>query len=193
LMSGSLAPFLGSASGSHFLERLLAADGQAKSSNSSEPMGAHVFGCDICQDVCPWNNRAPTTEAAYFLPRTFPRSLEARGSSDEPGGRGGDPPHPHSLDSPDLEWLANMSEEEFREVFRKSAVKRTKWRGIVRNACIALGNARLAPASPAHDRVVSTLRRLADSVDVPIAQSAQWALSRIQPEEPKPALERDAR
>src|SRR5580704_10989516 len=35
-----------------------------------EPMGRHVFGCDICQDVCPWNRRAPVTQAAEFQPRT---------------------------------------------------------------------------------------------------------------------------
>ncbi len=52
----------------------------------------------------------------------------------------------HSLFSPSLEWLASLSEDEFRELFRGSAIKRTKWRGLVRNACIALGNSGLRPA-----------------------------------------------
>ena len=44
--------------------------------NLREPMGLHVFGCDICQDVCPWNRRAPITQAEEFQPRTFPRQSE---------------------------------------------------------------------------------------------------------------------
>src|SRR5574340_1451559 len=44
---------------------------------------------------------------------------------------------------PPLEWLASMEPEEFRDVFRGSAIKRTKWAGLVRNACIALGNAQI--------------------------------------------------
>ena len=62
-----------------------------------EPIGRHVFGCDICQDVCPWNRRAPETPLPNFQPR---RSEE------------------RSLFSPELEWLISLSEEEFRSVFR---------------------------------------------------------------------------
>jgi epoxyqueuosine reductase len=158
-----------------------------------EPMGAHVFGCDICQDVCPWNNRAPITQAACFQPRTFPTSAEATVLGSEPHGRSDDRAVQHSLYLPDLEWLANIREEEFREVFRNSPIKRTKWRGIVRNACIALGNARITPNSAAHGRAVTTLQRLANSADIPIAESAQWALSRIQSQESKSARELDVR
>ena len=42
------------------------------------PMDRHVFGCDICQDVCPWNRRAPLTQAPEFQPRTLPHALESR-------------------------------------------------------------------------------------------------------------------
>src|SRR5258708_4384339 len=73
-----------------------------------EPIARHVFGCDICQDVCPWNRRAPVTALKKFDP---PRTAR------------------HSLFSPDLEWLISLTEEEFREVFRHSPVKRTKRRG----------------------------------------------------------------
>jgi epoxyqueuosine reductase len=78
-------------------------------------MGRHVFGCDICQDVCPWNRKAPVTSATEF---------EAR----------------DGLVNPALDWLAEMHAEEFREVFRGSPVKRAKLSGLRRNAVIAMGN-----------------------------------------------------
>jgi epoxyqueuosine reductase len=78
-------------------------------------MGHEVFGCDICQDVCPWNRKAPVTDAAEFQPR-------------------------ERLVNPALEWLAGMSAEEFREKFRGSALRRAKRSGLRRNAVIAMGN-----------------------------------------------------
>jgi epoxyqueuosine reductase len=78
-------------------------------------MGRHVFGCDICQDVCPWNRKAPVTAADEFQPR-------------------------EGLVNPRLEWLAEMQPEEFREVFRGSPVRRAKLSGLRRNAVIAMGN-----------------------------------------------------
>jgi epoxyqueuosine reductase len=80
-----------------------------------EGMGRHVFGCDICQDVCPWNRKAPSTSAAEF---------EAR----------------EGLVNPALDWLAEMRAEEFREVFRGSPIRRAKLSGLRRNAVIAMGN-----------------------------------------------------
>jgi epoxyqueuosine reductase len=78
-------------------------------------MGRHLFGCDICQDVCPWNRKAPVTEAAEFQAR-------------------------EGLVNPALEWLAEMKAEEFRERFRGSPIRRTKLNGLRRNAVIAMGN-----------------------------------------------------
>ena len=78
-------------------------------------MGRHVFGCDICQDVCPWNRKAPVTSAAEF---------EAR----------------EGLVNPALDWLAEMQQEEFRLVFRGSPLRRAKLSGLRRNAVIAMGN-----------------------------------------------------
>jgi epoxyqueuosine reductase len=78
-------------------------------------MGRHVFGCDICQDVCPWNRKAHATTVPEFAPR--------------PG-----------LVNPALAWLAEMSVEEFRETFRGSPVRRTKRSGLRRNAAIAMAN-----------------------------------------------------
>jgi epoxyqueuosine reductase len=123
-------------------------------------MGNNVYGCDICQEVCPYNREAPLTNISDFEPRRFSRE--------------------ESLFEPRLEWLAGISEEEFREKFRRSAMKRTKRRGLVRNACIALGNAKLQPGSGEHLRIVELLQRLEKSSEMAIAESARWALSRIQ-------------
>ena len=124
-----------------------------------EGLGKHVFGCDICQDVCPWNLRAPVTPLAAFTPRE-------RGE--------------HSLFAPDLEWLASLSEAEFREIFRGSAVKRTKWRGLVRNACVALGNSGLRRGEPRYAAICERLTELAASNDAVIAEHARWALAKLE-------------
>jgi epoxyqueuosine reductase len=123
-----------------------------------EPIGRHVFGCDICQDVCPWNRRAPVSAPSNFQPR---RREE------------------HSLFSPELEWLLSLTEVEFRALFRGSPVKRTKWRGLVRNACVAIGNSGLRPGEPRYAEVCASLAGLAAAEDANIAEHAQWALRRI--------------
>jgi epoxyqueuosine reductase len=128
-----------------------------------EATGKHVFGCDICQDVCPWNRKPPRTDVAEFQPRGA-------------GGVG------ESLFRPQLEWLANLNEEEYREVFRGSAMKRAKWRGILRNACNALGNTSLRRGTKSGERIAATLARLAAGTDEVVAESARWALSRMQNE-----------
>ena len=117
-------------------------------------MGAHVFGCDICQDVCPYNRKAPATAAPEFQPRA-------------------------GLFAPALEWLASLSEREYQEVFRGSAMKRAKYQGLVRNACVALGNAAPRLAPPARERVRALLARLSASADPVIAEHAAWALARV--------------
>lgn len=127
------------------------------------PMGNHVFGCDICQDVCPWNRKSPRTQTAEFAPRLLPES-----------NRRGD-----SLFFPELLRIARLRPEEFREVFQGSAVKRTKWVGFIRNACIALGNEASKAEPGLRHEMVEALGRLADSGEPVIAESARWALSRI--------------
>ena len=132
-------------------------------------MGTHVFGCDICQDVCPWNRKAPVTQLAAFHPRQIAAS--ENGKEKMENGR--------SLFAPELEWLASFDQREFSEIFRGSAVKRAKWRGLIRNACVAFGNAKIAPDSTAYGRVIALLERLAASDDALIAEHARWALGRI--------------
>ena len=143
-------------------------------------MGRMVFGCDICQDVCPWNRQAPETSLAAFLPRPIASTNETRNSKREIGPSAvAATVEPVSLFTPALEWLASLGEEEYREVFRGSAVKRAKWRGLVRNACVALGNSGAHPGTTAHSRIVALLERLAGSVDAVIAEHARWALGRL--------------
>ena len=124
-----------------------------------EPMGNHLFGCDICQDVCPWNRRAPITVIPQFQPRVFPPSKENLTSTSFP-------PQDESLYLPKLEWLLGLSEADFRELFCGSAVKRTKWRGLMRNACIALGNSGERLGTAEHGRISELLNRLVDSGDL---------------------------
>ncbi|HUP02876.1 MAG TPA: tRNA epoxyqueuosine(34) reductase QueG [Bryobacteraceae bacterium] len=109
-------------------------------------VGRHVFGCDICQDVCPWNRRAPATGDAAFEPR---------------------------LAAPALERLAEISEEEFRGMFRDSPVSRARYSGFLRNVAVAMGNAGL-------ERSRAPLERLAKSEDAVVAEHALWALRRME-------------
>jgi epoxyqueuosine reductase len=125
-------------------------------------MGRAVIGCDICQDVCPWNRKAPITPLAAFQPRT---ALE----------------NGNSLVAPELEWLASLSQQEFSTIFRRSAAKRAKWRGLVRNACVALGNSGITPDHEAHPRVNRLLDRLAAVEDPLISGHARWALAQLSP------------
>lgn len=78
-------------------------------------MGQQVFGCDICQDVCPWNRKAPQSEAPEFAAR-------------------------EGLVNPALAWLAEMSADKFRDTFRDSPIRRAKSAGLRRNVAIAMGN-----------------------------------------------------
>ncbi len=112
-----------------------------------EGMGRHVFGCDICQDVCPWNRKAPATDGDEFQPRD-------------------------GLVNPALEWLAEMTAEEFRNTFRGSPIRRTKRTGLRRNAVIAMGNSR-------DRRFVPTLEKLAADEDPVVAEHARWAAKKL--------------
>jgi len=120
------------------------------------PMGWQVFGCDICQDVCPWNRKAPETVDSAFQPR-------------------------QSLQTPELSWLLSLKQEEFSRIFAGSNVRRAKWRGLIRNACIAAGNIadKRAINSPERLQLQERLSELAASEDSLIAEHAAWALSRL--------------
>jgi epoxyqueuosine reductase len=112
-----------------------------------EGMGRHIFGCDICQDVCPWNRKAPATDAAEFQPRP-------------------------ELVNPALEWLAEISVEEFRKSFRESPVRRAKRSGLRRNAVIAMGNS-------GERKFLPLLKKLSGDEDEVVRESAARAAKRL--------------
>jgi epoxyqueuosine reductase len=79
-------------------------------------LGDWVFGCDVCQEVCPYTGAAAVTDDPDVLPRATENAY------------------------PGLGWLLEMSEESFRAVYRATPVLRTKRSGMARNAAVALGN-----------------------------------------------------
>jgi len=137
-------------------------------------MGNAVIGCDICQDVCPWNRKSPVTQLAAFQPRRIELQGHAKSENGKEKMENG-----ATLFAPELQWLASLSQEEFSRIFRGSAVKRAKWRGLVRNACVALGNSQMARGSEIRARIVPLLERLAASDDSLLAEHARWALQRL--------------
>ena len=76
-------------------------------------MGPHLFGCDICQDVCPWNRKAPFTPESAFAPTHL---------------------------APPLEAMARLTETEFRQLFHNTPIDRARYSGFLRNVAIAMGN-----------------------------------------------------
>jgi epoxyqueuosine reductase len=100
--------------------------------------------------VCPWNNKtgnAPATFAAEFQPQ---------------------PEFVH----PELSRLAEMSEKDFRQIFRGSPVKRTKYSGLRRNVAIAMGNS-------GKPEFIPLLEKMCEEADPLLAEHAQWALKRL--------------
>jgi epoxyqueuosine reductase len=91
--------------------------------------GGHVFGCDICQDVCPWNRRAPFTDEPAFQARWF---------------------------APPLERLATLSEREFHEMFDPTPVSRARYSGFLRNVAVAMGNRALPQFRPALEKLAQS-------------------------------------
>jgi epoxyqueuosine reductase len=113
-------------------------------------MGHHIFGCDICQDVCPWNNKtgnAPPTSLPEFQPQ-------------------------EQLYHPELRRLARMDEETYRRVFRGSPIKRAKYAGLRRNVAIAMGNS-------GKQEFMTDLQEMAKDDDPVVAEHAEWAIRKL--------------
>jgi len=118
-------------------------------------IGNHVFGCDICQDVCPWNGGATQTA------RSSATFASAPGLQPRP-----------ELVNPALDWLAEMSREDFQQTFKGSPLKRSKYSGLRRNAAVAMGNS-------GERAFIPSLEKLACDEDSIVASHAAWALQQL--------------
>lgn len=98
-------------------------------------LGNCVFGCDRCQEVCPYNQEADAPGIPEFLSRK-------------------------TLERPPLEWLATLSEHDFQRVFADSPILRTGWRGLLRNTAVAIGNSGAQSLLP----ILSELSHVSDSL-----------------------------
>jgi len=119
-----------------------------------EGHGDHVFGCDLCQTVCPWNRSRPRERLSD--PLGLRSRLEKR-----PEWR-----------APTLEWILSLDEESFAEATRRNALRRPGLRGLIRNALVAAGNAKDA-------RLRSLVERYVRHDDPMLREHAVWALERI--------------
>lgn len=113
-------------------------------------VGHQVFGCDICQDVCPWNSKPGNAPPARIA------ELQAR----------------EEFVHPELKYLADMNEQTFRQVFRGSPVKRAKYAGLRRNVATAMGNS-------GNTKFIPQLRKMAADPDSVVAEHARWALEQL--------------
>jgi epoxyqueuosine reductase len=115
-------------------------------------LGAHVFGCDICQDVCPWNQTPATgrTDAREWQPR--------------PG-----------LDAPRIVDLWRRSDDELRALTRGSPLERPRLRGLRRNLAVALGNS----GDPAARDALDAPGDRPSAADSLVEEHVDWARRRL--------------
>jgi len=161
-------------------------------------IGLNLFGCDICQDVCPWNRRqepgarsqgkpvrdpnarkgfghigAATTTLPEFQPMeiTLP-ALAENGGEEADTETDPSPAHRFSLFHPPLDALAELGEEEFRRAFARSPIKRPKYKGWLRNLCVVMGNS-------GDRRFIPRLEELSRHQDPVVREHAEWALDHL--------------
>ena len=110
-----------------------------------------VFGCDICQDVCPWNRRSLRVAPVAPDPELEPRP---------------------ELINPTLEWLASLDKSDFEQQFNGSPIRRAGFNGLRRNVAIAMANSGLHKFAP-------LLATWTDSADEGLRTAARWALKKL--------------
>ena len=115
-------------------------------------IGNRIFGCDDCLDACPWNRFAKISREGAFAARRSTTDFRLR------------------------DYL-ELNDAEFRDLFRKSPIKRIKRRGFLRNVCVALGNVGTREDLPA-------LKQAASDAEELIAEHAKWAIAEILHREP---------
>ncbi len=118
-------------------------------------MGRQVFGCDICQDVCPWNSKAERTRP---IQSSAPIANEMQPREE--------------LINPQLAWLASLDQPEFKRLFRGSPLERTKLKGLQRNVAVAMGNSGDAKFLP-------QLEQWTRAEDETLRETAAWAFDRL--------------
>ncbi len=112
-------------------------------------MGNWLYGCDVCQDVCPWNRFAVKTVETSF----FPADIEAV--------------------MPRLSEILALDDEHFAERFKETPIWRIKRERLVRNACVAAGNSGQTVFVPQLERVAS------DDKSAIVREHAEWAIERL--------------
>ncbi len=116
-------------------------------------IGNRVFGCDICQDVCPWNDGLPAGELADLADRW------------------GGPTRPSTMSSW-TEELLDLSEDQFRSRYGETALARPGREGMLRNLCVGMGNS----GDPS---VLPAIMRCFDEDSPVVREHAAWALARL--------------
>jgi len=101
-----------------------------------DQMDHHLVGCDICQEVCPWNSKAQPTALEAFYPRI-------------------------GLFYPRLDQLSEITPESFRQLFSKNPIKRLKYQGFLRNLIIVMGNSQ----NPDYIPILEQIAKRADTGD----------------------------
>lgn len=112
-----------------------------------EGIGHHLFGCDICQDVCPWNRKAPISDNPAFAPKA-------------------------GLFWPEIDWLLDLDEDDWRRLVRGTSLKRAKIRGLLRNLMVVVGNSGVRELLP-------KVQRFLVHDDEHVRWHAQWAVKKL--------------